>query len=186
MIFITKGFVRASIFLILLILFSHICCADVPHVAAPIKVLQQSVNLPDLLHSREELLLQQLTTLLGTPYRYGGLNPNSGLDCSGLVSVVWQSLQLPPLPRSSKEMAREGRPVELDQLKVGDLLFFNSRRQPNSHVGIYIGSEKFIHASSINRKVMENHLSDRHYQRYFSFARRVLPESNHFELPGVI
>ena len=156
-----------------------------PHVAASIKVLQQSVNLSDSLPSREELLLQQLTTLLSTPYRYGGINPNSGLDCSSLVSVVWLSLQLPPLPRSSKEMAREGRPVELDQLRVGDLLFFNSRRQANSHLGIYIGSGKFIHASSVNRKVIENHLSHTHYQRYFSFARRVLPESNHFELPGV-
>jgi cell wall-associated NlpC family hydrolase len=80
------------------------------------------------------------------------------------------------LPRSAAEMSRQGEKVTRSELKPGDLVFFNTRRRPNSHVGIYAGDGTFVHASSSRTKqVVVSHISDKYWATRFNGARRVLP-----------
>src|SRR5262249_55745588 len=81
--------------------------------------------------------------LIGIRYRWGGATPDTGLDCSGLVQFVFQQATGVTLPRSAKEMSRLGDKVALADLKPGDLVFFNTRRFAFSHVGIYLGENRF-------------------------------------------
>ena len=111
--------------------------------------------------------------LQGIRYRFGGNSPERGLDCSGLVRLVWARLGLPSLPRTSAEMASIGEHVGINDLKPGDLVFFNTRDKRNSHVGIYTGMGRFIHASSVQRKVTENSIDEDYYKARFNGARRL-------------
>ena len=86
--------------------------------------------------------------LIGVDYRFGGNTPEAGLDCSGLVGYVFQQVTGITLPRTSQELSRMGRRVTVEDLKVGDLVFFNTRSLPFSHVGIYLGDDRFVHAPS--------------------------------------
>ncbi len=109
-------------------------------------------------------------SLLGTKYKFGGTNPESGFDCSGFVKYVFKSAGI-DLPRSSYDMKTVGRPVDVKSLKVGDLLFFKIN---TSHVGIYIGNGKFIHSPTTGRSVTIESLTDDFFGNKFLGARRVL------------
>src|SRR5690625_6625724 len=87
--------------------------------------------------------------LLGVKYTFGGEDPNSGFDCSGLVGYVAEKSLGLKLPRSAAELAGIGDSVSRDELKQGDLVFFNTRGARFSHVGIYIRDNKFVHAPRI-------------------------------------
>jgi cell wall-associated NlpC family hydrolase len=120
-------------------------------------------------------LLEQVTReLLGIRYRFGGNDPLRGVDCSGLVRAIWQRLGLPELPRTSAAMASLGEPVALEALLPGDLLFFNTRGPRYSHVGVYLGDGRFVHASSRQRMVVESRVDERYYRQRFNGARRLL------------
>ena len=97
--------------------------------------------------------------LLETGYRFGGKNPEAGLDCSGMVSYVFRQAVNLDLSGSAADLAQRGRPVKRDELRPGDLVFFNTRNAPASHVGIYIGDERFIHAPSSRGKVRTESLA---------------------------
>lgn len=112
--------------------------------------------------------------LLGIDYRFGGSEPETGLDCSGLVRYVFQQVTGVTLPRSAKEMSRVGAQVALDDLKPGDLVFFNTRRFAFSHVGIYLGDGRFIHAPSRGREVEVATLDKNFWQKRFNGARRLI------------
>jgi len=115
-------------------------------------------------------------SMLGTPYKFGGSNPEQGLDCSGFVKHVYKESTNLTLPRSAREMSRLGEPVAKSELKPGDLVFFNTRRRPNSHVGIYKGNGEFVHASSTRRKaVTVSRMDQKYWASRFNGARRVLP-----------
>ncbi len=91
--------------------------------------------------------------LINIDYRFGGKNPEAGLDCSGMVSYVFdQSVNL-KLKGSAADIARRGRVVDIAYIQPGDLVFFNTMNKPLSHVGIYIGEGRFIHAPSSKGKV---------------------------------
>ena len=109
--------------------------------------------------------------LLDTGYRFGGKNPEAGLDCSGMVSYIYgQALGL-RLQGSAADIARNGRPIGRHELRPGDLVFFNTRNQPYSHVGIYLGDERFVHAPSSGGRVRIDRMSDRYFaQRYEAAA----------------
>ena len=85
---------------------------------------------------------------LGIPYRFGGATPEAGFDCSGFVQYVFRQAAGLMLPRSSFDQIRQGIAVAREELQVGDLVFFNTMRATASHVGIYIGENRFIHAPS--------------------------------------
>jgi len=91
--------------------------------------------------------------LIETGYRFGGKNPEAGLDCSGMVSYVYQKSADMRLAGSAADLARLGKPVAAEQLRPGDLVFFNTRNKSYSHVGIYIGDDRFVHAPSSRGKV---------------------------------
>ena len=107
----------------------------------------------------------------GTRYRYGGTS-RGGFDCSGFTRHVYEKNGV-RLPHSSRAQAGVGAPVSRGQLKEGDLVFFHTTRRGISHVGIYAGGGKFIHASSHGRGVRVDSLSDGYYNRRFVRARRV-------------
>ncbi len=112
--------------------------------------------------------------LIGVDYRYGGETPESGVDCSGLVRYVFQQVTGVTLPRTSKELSRLGNKVASADLVPGDLVFFNTRRLPFSHVGIYLGDNRFIHAPSTGSEVEISQLSETYWQKHFNGARRLV------------
>jgi len=117
--------------------------------------------------------------LIGIRYKWGGATPDTGLDCSGLVQFVFQQTTGVTLPRSAKEMSRLGDKVALADLQPGDLVFFNTRRFAFSHVGIYLGDNRFIHAPRRGREVEVATIDRGYWQLRFNGARRligVLPE----------
>jgi cell wall-associated NlpC family hydrolase len=103
-------------------------------------------------------------------YRYGGKNPEAGLDCSGMVSHVYREAAGIHLPASAAQMALQGRDVPRDSLRPGDLVFFNTSNRPRSHVGIYIGDDRFVHAPSSNGKVRISNLNASYYASRFEGA----------------
>ena len=111
--------------------------------------------------------------LMGVNYRYGGDSPLTGFDCSGLVVHVVQQVAGIMLPRSAHDMSRVGRSVTPDDLEPGDLVFFNTLHRPYSHVGIYLGNHRFIHAPSRGRAVEVVNMSDSYWQARYNGARRL-------------
>ncbi len=93
-------------------------------------------------------------SLLDKAYKFGGNHPDSGLDCSGLISWVYAQTSDLKLPHNAAQIANMTRLVEIDALQPGDLVFYNTMGRPNSHVGLYIGEGKFIHAPSEKGKVV--------------------------------
>jgi cell wall-associated NlpC family hydrolase len=112
--------------------------------------------------------------LIGVDYRFGGETPEGGVDCSGLVRYVFQQVTGVTLPRTSKELSRLGNKVASADLAPGDLVFFDTRRFPFSHVGIYLGDNRFIHAPSTGSEVEISRLSESYWQKHFNGARRLV------------
>lgn len=109
--------------------------------------------------------------LVDTGYRFGGKNPEAGLDCSGMVSHIFERAAGLRVSGSAADIARQGRPVARDELRPGDLVFFNTLGHAYSHVGIYIGDERFVHAPKSNARVRIDRLSDRYFAARFAAAR---------------
>jgi cell wall-associated NlpC family hydrolase len=118
---------------------------------------------------------------VGKRYRTGGMSPDRGFDCSGLVKYVLEALKV-DVPRTSREQSRIGAAVPRDttQLRPGDLLLFGKPRAGVSHIGIYVGHGRYIHASSVAGRVIESPI-DRAPStliKAFKSARRVLSGSD--------
>jgi cell wall-associated NlpC family hydrolase len=117
--------------------------------------------------------------LIGIRYKWGGSTPDTGLDCSGLVRYVFQRVTGVSLPRTARDMSRLGDKVAIAELKPGDLVFFNTRRFAYSHVGIYLGDNRFVHSPRRGRDVEVATLDSGFWQKRFDGARRlvgVLPD----------
>ncbi len=114
-------------------------------------------------------------SFVGKPYVYGSSNPDVGFDCSGLVQYVLLQSGVKKLPRSSLEMYENSSPIEVDNLVVGDLLFFQTANANQvNHVGIYVGEGRFIHAPSSGNFVRLDKLEQSYWQKAFAGGRRVL------------
>jgi cell wall-associated NlpC family hydrolase len=111
--------------------------------------------------------------MIGVRYRWGGNSPDSGLDCSGFVRYVFQDTLGLALPRRAEEMSRVGEKVSLNDLKPGDLVFFNTMRRTFSHVGIYIGDNKFVHSPSTGSTIRVDDLDESYWEKHFTGARRI-------------
>ena len=98
--------------------------------------------------SRANDLVLNALGFMGIPYKWGGTTPDTGFDCSGFVQFVFRQATGLILPRSSFEQVLQGISVAREELQPGDLVFFNTMRAQFSHVGIYIGENRFIHSPS--------------------------------------
>lgn len=123
-------------------------------------------------------LVDQALAYLGIRYRFGGTSPETGLDCSGLVLNVFRNAVGLDLPRTAHEMAALGDKIGRQELKPGDLVFFNTMRRAFSHVGIYLGDGKFVHAPSGGGKVRVENMGTRYWSQRFNGARRMLDEGD--------
>jgi cell wall-associated NlpC family hydrolase len=112
--------------------------------------------------------------LVGTPYHWGGNTPASGFDCSGLVDYVFRTSAGVVLPRQSGEIAEVDAPkISPDRLAPGDLLFFGSHHRV-SHVAIYVGQGRFVHAPNTGGTVRLDKLDGDYWRSHFLYAKRVL------------
>lgn len=118
----------------------------------------------------ESALHREVSEVLGTPYKAGGVSVK-GFDCSGFTMFVFNQLGI-DLPHSSRSQAGLGDAVAKDDLRPGDLVFFNTDGKRISHVGIYMGNGQFSHASS-NKGISYSKLSDSYYSKRYVTARRI-------------
>ncbi|MGB6055608.1 MAG: C40 family peptidase [Burkholderiaceae bacterium] len=109
--------------------------------------------------------------LIDTGYRFGGKNPDAGLDCSGMVSYIYREALGLSVTGSAADIARRGKSIPKEALRPGDLVFFNTLGRPFSHVGIYLGDNRFINAPSTNGRVRIDRLDNRYYAQRFEAAR---------------
>ncbi|HVR50039.1 MAG TPA: C40 family peptidase [Pseudorhodoferax sp.] len=110
---------------------------------------------------------------LGVPYRRGGNSVESGFDCSGFVRAVYSQTVGLVLPRRANEQAAATDTIDKRDLQPGDLVFFNTMRRAFSHVGIYVGDGKFVHAPRSGAKVRVEDMDSSYWKRRFDGARRV-------------
>ena len=119
-------------------------------------------------------VLMRALGLVGTPYRYGGNTPQSGFDCSGLVTYVFRDMLALNLPRTSRELAAmQGPKIEPQRLAAGDLVFFGNKGNV-WHVGIYVGEGRFVHAPSTGGTVRLDQLDGPYWREHYTGAKRVL------------
>ena len=119
-------------------------------------------------------VLMRALGLVGTPYRYGGNTPESGFDCSGLVTYVYRDMLALNLPRTSNELAAiQGPKIAPDRLAAGDLVFFGDKGHV-WHVGIYVGEGRFVHAPSTGGTVRLDQLDGPYWRNHYTGAKRVL------------
>jgi cell wall-associated NlpC family hydrolase len=118
-------------------------------------------------------LITQAMDLLGVPYRRGGSTESSGFDCSGFVRYLYENSVGQLLPRRAEEQARSTETIDRSELKPGDLVFFNTMKRAFSHVGIYVGDGKFIHAPRTGKAVKVDDMRSAYWQKRFNGARRV-------------
>jgi cell wall-associated NlpC family hydrolase len=112
-------------------------------------------------------------SLVGTPYAAGGGSPENGFDCSGLVAYVFARAAQARLPRNTFDLANAGAAVAPGELQAGDLVFYNTQRRPFSHVGIYLGQSRFVHAPSTGGAVRIEDMGGRYWSQRFDGARRL-------------
>ena len=118
-------------------------------------------------------VLMYALSLTGTPYKYGGNTSDTGFDCSGFVRYVYGQVAGLNLPRNALSISQVGTQIAKTELKPGDLVFFNTLRRAFSHVGIYLGDNRFIHASSsTSGDVMVSDLNEKYWSKRFNGARR--------------
>lgn len=118
-------------------------------------------------------LLTQAMGLLGVPYRRGGTSEETGFDCSGFVRHLYEQSFGRLLPRRAAEQAKATQTIDRSELKPGDLVFFNTMKRAYSHVGVYLGDGKFIHAPRAGQSVRVEDMRVAYWQKRFNGARRV-------------
>jgi len=131
-----------------------------------------SQSYPNNPSKRQDIVMQAMA-MLDRGYTYGGKKLHTGFDCSGLVSFVYKESSGILLTGSAAQMAEVAKPIEPAQAHPGDLVFFNTLGAPFSHVGIYIGSGKFIHAANEKTGVKSERLSNTYWSKRFEGFRTV-------------
>ena len=127
----------------------------------------------DSVSGKSEQLINQAMEVIGVRYRWDAELPQSGLDGSSFVAYVFKDKLGFLLPRKATQMSRVGKPINREELQPGDLVFFNTMRLTFSHVGIYVGDNKFIHSPSKGATVRVDDLSSLYWDKRFDGARRL-------------
>jgi cell wall-associated NlpC family hydrolase len=116
--------------------------------------------------------------LLGTGYKFGGRNPEAGLDCSGMVSYIVEQVSGQRLPHNAARIADMTRPIRLGELQPGDLVFFNTLNRRHSHMGIYMGEGRFVHAPSSRGQIRVERLDNTYFKPRIDGARRLVASAS--------
>lgn len=135
-------------------------CASAP----PVNRVEASTKAADL-------AADHAAKMVGRRYRYGGSHPTTGFDCSGLVQFSYRQAGV-KLPRSTEDQLQASAPVSVSELQRGDLIFFDQEGRKKSHVGIYLGGGRFVHAPSSGKQVRIDHLSSPYWKHHLAEARR--------------
>lgn len=167
---------------ILLAIASTACSAN-PAVPAKTDLLLERqlqsspANSPDIDEAswpeRAREVLVNALSLTGVRYQYGGNSPESGFDCSGFVRYVYQQAGNLTLPHGARAISQLGKTIPKSELQPGDLVFFNTLRSTFSHVGIYLGNNRFIHSPSSGGGVRVEDMQDHYWQKRFNGAQRI-------------
>lgn len=136
-------------------------------------VARVSDRLADTVTGKSEELINRAMEVIGVRYRWDSELPQSGLDGSSFVGYVFKDKLGFLLPRKSTQMSRVGKPISREELQPGDLVFFNTMRLTFSHVGIYVGDNKFIHSPSKGTSVRVDDLGSLYWDKRFDGARRL-------------
>ena len=136
-------------------------------------IYRASDRLVDTVSGKSEELIDRAMEVIGVRYRSDTELPQSGLDGSSFVGYVFKDKLGFLLPRKSTQMSRVGKPINRDELQPGDLVFFNTMRLTFSHVGIYVGDNKFIHSPSKGTTVRVDDLGSLYWDKRFDGARRL-------------
>ncbi|NUS39797.1 MAG: C40 family peptidase [Lysobacter sp.] len=148
-------------------------CGHAPVRGTPVATRSWPV-VPPADPAKANAVLMRALSLVGTPYRYGGNTPDGGFDCSGLVGYVYRDMLDLRLPRTARELAGwEGPRIPPERLVAADLVFFGAGGQV-SHVGIYVGEGRFVHAPSTGGTVRLDRLDGAYWRDHYTGARRVL------------
>jgi cell wall-associated NlpC family hydrolase len=152
-------------------------CASAPERSPPVVtgLGEDETALPGNLKATANDVLFQAIGLVGTPYRYGGNSPESGFDCSGLINYVFLHSAGLKLPRTTAALIDIDAPqVDKDRLYPGDLVYFNTLGGRVSHIGIYVGERRFVHAPSSGGTVRMDNIDTPYWQKHYVDAKRVL------------
>ncbi|HSH73905.1 MAG TPA: C40 family peptidase [Methylophilaceae bacterium] len=125
----------------------------------------------------QEVLINALS-LTGIKYKYGGNSPETGFDCSGFVRYVFRQATDLTLPHGARAISQLGQSVALSDLQPGDLVFFNTLKSTFSHVGIYLGNNRFIHSPSSGGGINVVNMNDKYWAERFNGARRIDKTAN--------
>ncbi|WP_020166786.1 MULTISPECIES: C40 family peptidase [Methylotenera] len=128
---------------------------------------------PDTWQTRAQEVLVNALSLTGIQYKYGGKSPETGFDCSGFVRYVFSQATNLSLPPTARAISQIGKTIKKDELQPGDLVFFNTLKSAFSHVGIYMGDNKFIHAPSTGKTVRVESMKSSYWAKRFSGAQRL-------------
>ncbi len=132
-------------------------------------------SVPTNLKAAANDVLFQAIGLVGTPYRYGGNTPETGFDCSGLINYVFLNSAGVKLPRTTRELIDIDAPViAQDMLYPGDLVYFNTLGGRVSHIGIYVGERRFVHAPSSGGTVRMDNIDTPYWKKHYVEAKRLL------------
>ncbi|MCE9633793.1 MAG: C40 family peptidase [Methylophilales bacterium] len=154
------------IFLMILTATANVSYAEEPSGDKSLSLIEQASN------TAQEVLMSALA-LTGTPYKFGGTSPETGFDCSGFVSYVFKQAANFTLPHGARAISQIGQNIPVDQLQPGDLVFFNTLKSTFSHVGIYIGDNRFVHAPSAGGGVSVVNMKEDYWAKRFTGARRL-------------
>ncbi|NMG75526.1 C40 family peptidase [Aromatoleum diolicum] len=181
-------FPRPALTGILLALIASVlaACSSIPTTSPGNASLTREASRPDPLdqdyfvfedrqHSQEMVIFA--LGLLDTGYRFGGRNPDAGMDCSGMVSYIVEQITGRRLPHNAAKIAELTRPVSISLLQAGDLVFFNTANRRHSHMGIYMGEGKFVHAPSSRGRIRVERLDNPYFGPRIDGARTLIASS---------
>lgn len=170
---------KTHYFLCILLALSSTSCAAVEPAPANTEA-QPAIQAQTIQYENEgnwsararEVLVNALS-LTGVRYQYGGNSPETGFDCSGFVRYVFKQATSLTLPHSALAISQLGKTVPKNELQPGDLVFFNTLKSTFSHVGIYLGNNRFIHSPSSGGQVRVENMQDSYWTKHFNGAQRM-------------
>ncbi len=165
-----------SMFRLLIIFTSFILVCAQAHATDEVATEQEPsalVSLSQQVSDKVQEVLLNALSLTGIQYKYGGNSPETGFDCSGFVRYVFKQALNLTLPHNARAMSQMGTQITQNQLKPGDLVFFNTLKTKFSHVGIYVGDNRFIHSPSAGKEVKVVNMKESYWASRYNGAVRV-------------